>query len=80
MVVVVGLTETAVPLVMVMEEAPPVRRPVPPENSPVIIEFKPAVMVAGTATRLVIAGGAAFTVTVTVEVTAVPLGLVTVSV
>jgi len=28
----------------------------------------------------VIAGGAAFTVTVTVEVTAVPLGLVTVSV
>ena len=77
MVVVVGLTETAVPLVMVMEEAPPVRRPVPPENSPVIIEFKPAVMVAGTATRLVIAGG---TVTVTVEVTAVPLGLVTVSV
>ena len=78
MVVAVGVTVTAVPLVA--ERLPGVMTPVPPENTPVRLEVCPTVMVAGLAVKLVIVGGAGFTVIVTVAVTADPLEGVTVSV
>jgi hypothetical protein len=76
--VVVGLTLTATPLVAV--RLPGVITPVPPVKTAVRPELDPAVMVAGLAVKLVIAG-AAFTVTVTVCVAVVvPTGGVTVRV
>jgi hypothetical protein len=77
MVVVVGLTLTAVPLVT--ETLPGVMTPVPFEKTAVRLELVPDEMVAGLAAKLVITG-AGTTVTVTVWVTAVPLVGVTVSV
>jgi len=75
----VGATVTAVP--MVAGTSPGVMTPVPPEKTPVSMELPPAAMVAGLAVKLLIAGGTtAFTVTVTVWVTAVPPVGVTVSV
>jgi hypothetical protein len=76
-VVVAGLTLTAVPLVAA--RLPGVITPVPPANTAVRLELPPAVIVAGAATKLVIVG-AAFTVTVAVSVTADPLEGVTVRV
>ena len=78
MVVVVGLTVTAVPLVA--EILPGVMTPVPLANTPVSVALWPAVMVAGLATKLVMVGGAGFTVMLTVAVTAAPLDGVTVRV
>ena len=78
--VAVGLTEMPTSLVMETRAAPPVRVPVPPVNTPVMVALCPAVMVDGVAVRLVIAGGRGFTVTVAVDVTAVAAPLVTVSV
>ena len=78
MVVLAGLTVTAVPLVA--ERSPGVITPVPPEKTPVRLEDCPAVMVAGLAVKLVIAAATGFTVTVTVWVIAVPVVGVTVSV
>jgi hypothetical protein len=76
-VVAVGLTETAVPLVTAM--LPGVTMPVPPVNTAVRLELEPAAIVAGLAVKLVITG-AGTTVTVAVDVTAVPVVGVTVSV
>jgi hypothetical protein len=76
-VVAVGLTETAVPLVT--EMAPGEITPVPPVKTAVRLELVPAAMVAGAATKLVMAG-AGVTVMVEVAVTAVPLVGVTVRV
>ena len=59
---------------------PGVITPVPLANTPVKVALCPAVMVVGLATKLVIVGGAGFTVTLTVAVTAAPLDGVTVSV
>jgi len=72
-VVVVGLTETAVPLVteLLTVVLPAVITPVPPEKTAVRLELAPALMVAGLAVKLVMEG-AATTVTVAVEVTLGP--------
>ena len=78
LVVAVGLTETPTPLVAAI--GPGVITPVPPLNTPVSIELPPGAMVVGTAVKLVIVGGAGFTVMVTIAVAAVPLAGVTVSV
>jgi hypothetical protein len=78
-VVEVGLTETAVPLVAVTGELPPVMTPVPPAKTAVRLELDPAVIVAGLAAKLVITG-AGTTVTVAVDVIAVPVAGLTVSV
>lgn len=77
MVVEVGLTLTAVPLVT--ETFPGVMTPVPPENTAVRLELDPASMVAGAAAKLSMAG-AASTVTEVVAVTSLPEDGVTVSV
>ena len=52
-VVAVGLTATAVPLVAVMGEAPPVMTPVPLAKTPVRFADSPAVIEAGEAAKLV---------------------------
>lgn len=78
MVVAAGVTATAVPLVTGI--LPGVITPVPPEKTAVRFEDMPAVIVGRLATKLAIAGGAGFTVIVTVCVTAVPPVGVTVSV
>ena len=77
MVVVVGLTLTAVPLVTA--RLPGVITPVPLAKTAVRLELPPAVIAAGFATKLVIVGRGT-TVTVTVWVIAVPVGGVTVRV
>ena len=77
MVVVVGVTFTAVPLVTV--RLPGVITPVPLEKTAVRLELVPSAMVGGLAAKLVIVGGGT-TVTVTVWVIAVPLVGVTVRV
>jgi hypothetical protein len=77
-VVAVGLTLTAVPLVT--EMLPGVITPVPPANTPVRLELAPAAIVAGLATKLVIAGPLDVTVTVAVCVIAAPVAGVTVRV
>jgi hypothetical protein len=76
-VVVVGLTVTAVPLMAV--RLPGVIIPVPPVKVAVRLLLVPLAMVAGLATKLVITGTGT-TVTVAVCVIAVPSGGVTVSV
>jgi hypothetical protein len=76
-VLVVGLTETGVPLVI--EMLPGVITPVPPVNTADRLELPPTVMVAGLAVKLVIEGGG-FTVTVADCVTDLLARLVTVSV
>jgi hypothetical protein len=76
-VVVVGPTLTAVPLVT--GRLPGVITPVPFAKTPVRFVLPPAAIVAGFAVKLVIVG-AETTVTVTVCVTAVPAGFVTVRV
>jgi hypothetical protein len=73
-----GLTVTAVPLVAAI--LPGVMTPVPPEKTPVSVALWPAVIVVGLATKLVMTGPAGLTVIVVVDVTAVPLVGVTVSV
>lgn len=56
-VVVVGLTETPVPLVTSIEpEVPPVMTPVPLAKTPVRVELPPEAMVAGRAPKLVMVG------------------------
>jgi ABC-type nickel/cobalt efflux system permease component RcnA len=77
-VIVVGLTLTAVPLVT--EILPGLMTPVPPEKTAVRLELVPVSMVGGAATKLVMMAGTALTVTVVVAVTASPLLGVTVSV
>jgi hypothetical protein len=77
LVVAVGLTVTAVPLVA--GRLPGVMTPVPPVNVPVSIELPPGEIVMGTAVKLLMLA-AGFTVMVTVAVTAAPLAGVTVSV
>jgi hypothetical protein len=67
-VVAVGLTETAVPLVTLM--LPGVSTPLPPVNIAVRLELPPEVMIAGLAVKLVMASG--LMVTVVVAVTVVP--------
>jgi hypothetical protein len=76
-VVVAGLTLTAVPLVAA--RLPGVITPVPLANTAVKLELPPAPIIAGVATKLLIVG-AGTTVTVAVCVTAAPLEGVTVSV
>jgi hypothetical protein len=76
-VVALGLTLTAVPLVAAI--LPGVITPVPLAKIPVSVALWPAVMVAGLATKLVIVGSG-FTVIVTLAVTAAPLNGVTVRV
>jgi hypothetical protein len=76
-VVAAGLTLTAVPLVTA--RSPGSIIPVPLAKTAVRLELPPAVIVAGFATKLVIAG-AGFTVIVAVCVTAAPLEGVTVRV
>ena len=76
--VAVGLTLTGVPLVT--GRLPGVISPVPPVKTAVRLELPPIAMDDGFAVKLVIDGAAAFTVTVTVEVTDVMLEFVTVSV
>jgi hypothetical protein len=76
-VVVVGLTETAVPLVAV--RLPGVITPAPPVKTPVNPDGVPAATEAGLAVKLVMAG-AATTVTVVMDVIGVPVAGVTVSV
>jgi hypothetical protein len=78
-VVTVGLTETAVPLVALTGELPPVITPVPPEKVGVRLDDPPDVIVDGLAVKLVMTG-AGFTVTIAVDVIAVPVVGVTVSV
>jgi len=78
LVVVVGVTATAVPLVTVMGEAPPVMTPVPLVKIPVRLAVSPAVMVAGVAEKLVITA-AGSTVTETVSEIGDPVVGVTVS-
>lgn len=75
--VVAGLTFTGVPLVM--DKLPGVMTPVPLVKTAVRAVFSPAVIVAGFAAKLVIAG-AGYTLTVTDCVIAAPVGLVTVRV
>jgi hypothetical protein len=77
-VVAVGLTLTPLPLVT--EIFPGVMTPAPLENTPVRVLLAPAVIVAGLATKLVMVGTLAVTVTVAVCVTAVPVVGVTVRV
>jgi hypothetical protein len=77
MVVVVGLTLTAVPLVTV--RLPGVITPVPFAKTAVRFALVPSEIAVGFAPKLVIVGGGT-TVTVVVCVTAVPLVGVTVSV
>ena len=72
-----GLTLTGVPLVA--GRLPGVITPVPLAKTAVRLELPPTVIVAGLATKLVIAG-AGTTITVTVWVTAAPLEPVTVMV
>jgi hypothetical protein len=69
-VLVVGLTWIAVPLVTVM--LPGVTTPVPPEKTAVRLEFPPTVMILGLAVKLVIVGVPGVTVTTAVEVTVGP--------
>jgi hypothetical protein len=76
-VVVVGLTLTAVPLVTA--RFPGVMTPAPPEKTAVRLELAPDAMDAGLATKLVITG-AGVTVTVVVAVIELPLLGVTVRV
>jgi hypothetical protein len=76
-VVAVGLTVTAVPVVAAI--LPGVITPVPLANTPVSVALCPAVIVAGLATKLAMVGNG-FTVMMTVAVTADPLDGVTVSV
>jgi hypothetical protein len=52
--------------------------PVPPVKTPVKLAAPPAVIVAGEAVKLVIAGAAEFTVTVAVRTAVSPKALVTV--
>jgi hypothetical protein len=77
MVVVVGLTFTAFPLVTA--RLPGVITPVPPAKTAVTLALVPEVIVAGLAPKLVIDGGTT-TVTVAVWVAAGPLAGVTVRV
>jgi hypothetical protein len=72
----VGETLTDVPLIAVI--SPGVITPAPPAKTPVKLDVPPAVIVAGLATKLVIAGAAAFTVTVAVCATELPEVFVTV--
>jgi hypothetical protein len=76
-VVVDGVTWTAVPVVTV--RLPGVMTPEPPVKTAVRLDVEPAGMVDGMATKLVMAGTGS-TVTVTVEVAAVPTVGVTVRV
>jgi hypothetical protein len=79
-VVVVGLTVSAVPLVVA---SPPGEiTPAPFAKTPVRVALPPAAMVVGFAIKLVMLGGgpAGFTVIVAVAVIAAPLAGVTVSV
>ena len=78
MVVAVGVTVTAAPLVA--GRLPGVITPVPPANMPVRLELCPAATVAGIAVKLVMLGGAGLTVMVAVAVTTDPLEGVTVRV
>ena len=77
MVVAVGVTVNAVPLVAAM--LPGVITAVPPENTPVRVALDPVVIVAGEAAKLVI-DGAGTAVMVAVCVADVPAALVTVRV
>lgn len=70
-----GLTVTATPLVA--GRLPGVMTPVPPAKTAVSVALDPVVIDAGFAVKLVITG---FTVMVTIAMTAVPAGLVTVRV
>lgn len=81
LVVVAGLTEKATPLLMGIDPTvPPVMTPAPPANTPVSVVLLPCVMVGEAATKLAMVGGGMVTVTVAVEVIAVPAPLVTVRV
>jgi hypothetical protein len=77
-VVAVGLTESAVPLVMA--RLPGVTTPVPPANTPVRSELEPDAMDVGLAIKLVIAGAATACTVVVFVAGVVPLPPVTVRV
>jgi hypothetical protein len=77
-VVAIGLTLTAAPLVAGI--LPGVITPVPLAKTPVSVVLAAAVIVAGLAVKLLMVGGGGFTVTVAARVMAAPLAGVTVSV